>query len=67
MEEICEAVTSRWIAEAKGHRDSIVSPGPGSLSLRFRSRVCYASHIGVGIIAARLNGERPPQFVCNLI
>lgn len=37
MEEICEAVTSRWIAEAKGHGDSIVSPGPGSLSLRFRS------------------------------
>ena len=33
----------------------------------FCSSVCHASHIEVGIIAARLSEDRPQQFVCNLI
>ena len=65
--KICEAETSLVDCRSKRTQRFYCLSRSWLFVSAFCSAVCHASHMEVGIIAARLNGERPQQFVCNLI
>lgn len=67
VEEICKAEMKLVDGGSKGTQQFYCLSRSWLFVLCVLFSVCHASHIEVGIIAARLNEERPRQFVCNLI
>lgn len=66
VEEMCEAETGLLGRGSKHTQWFYCLPWSWPFVSAFCPSVCHASHIEVGIIASRLNEERPQQFVCNL-
>lgn len=66
VEEMCEAETGLLGHRSKHTQWFYCLPWSWPFVSAFCPSVCHASHIEVGIIATRLNEQRPQQFVCNL-